>query len=65
MHHICGGAVCADYWRRPLTYRPEFEAGYGLVDLFSDGAFEYRFVDYGLVGYQDDPQRKHYAWGEV
>ena len=38
----------ADYWRRPLTYRPEFEAGYGIVDLFRDGSFEYRFIDYGL-----------------
>ncbi len=62
IHFICGGAVCADYWRRPLTYRPEFEAGYGVVDLFKDGTFEYRFVDYGLVGYQDDPDRPRFPW---
>jgi hypothetical protein len=57
--------VCADYWRRPLTYRPEFEAGYGVVDLFADGAFEYRFIDYGLTGYQDDPKRPRHPWGKI
>lgn len=62
IHHICGGAVCADYWRKPLPYAPEHEAGFGVVDLFDDGAFEYRYVDYGLVGYQDDPKRKRYNW---
>jgi Icc protein len=65
VHHICGGAVCADYWRGPLKYRREFEAGYGVVDLFDDGTFEYRFVDYGLVGYEDDPKRKRFEWGAV
>jgi Icc protein len=65
VHHICGGAVCADYWRGPLKYRPEFEAGYGIVDLFENGTFEYRFVDYGLVGYEDDPKRKRHEWGAV
>jgi Icc protein len=65
VHHICGGAVCADYWRRPLSYRPEFEAGYGVVDLCKDGTFEYRFVDYGLVGYEDDPGRPRHHWGRV
>jgi 3',5'-cyclic AMP phosphodiesterase CpdA len=63
--YICGGAVCADYWRRPLTYRPEFEAGYGVVDLFPDGTFEYRFIDYGLTGYQDDPKRPRHPWGKI
>jgi 3',5'-cyclic AMP phosphodiesterase CpdA len=65
VHHICGGAICADYWRRPLPYRPEHEAGYGVVDLFTDGTFEYRYVDYGLVGYQDDAERERYPWGAV
>jgi 3',5'-cyclic AMP phosphodiesterase CpdA len=65
VQHICGGAVCANYWKGPLPYRPEFEAGYGIVDLFTDGSFEYRFNDYGLVGYQDDPKRVHYPWGKV
>jgi phosphodiesterase/alkaline phosphatase D-like protein len=65
VHHICGGAVCADYWRRPLTHRPEFEGGYGVVDLFKDGTFEYRYVDYGLVGYQDDPLRERYPWDKA
>lgn len=64
VHHICGGAVCADYWRRPLPYRPEHEAGYGVVDLFKDGTFEYRFMDYGLVGFQDDPKRERYPWNK-
>jgi 3',5'-cyclic AMP phosphodiesterase CpdA len=65
IHHICGGAVCADYWRRPLPYATEHEAGYGVVDLFKDGSFEYRFVDYGLVGYQDDADRPRFPWEEV
>jgi len=33
VHHICGGAVCGDYWRRPLPHRPEFEGGYGVLEL--------------------------------
>lgn len=65
IHHICGGAVCADYWRRPLPYAPEHEAGFGVVDLFKDGSFEYRYVDYGLVGYLDDASRPRYPWEEV
>jgi len=64
IHHICGGAVCADYWRRPLPYAPEHEAGFGVVDLFADGSFQYRYVDYGLVGYQDDAERPRYPWEE-
>lgn len=62
IHHICGGAVCADYWRKPLPYAPEHEAGFGVVDLFEGGGFEYRYVDYGLVGYEDDPERERYPW---
>ncbi|MEX2670802.1 MAG: hypothetical protein WD294_01690 [Phycisphaeraceae bacterium] len=62
IHHICGGAVCADYWRKPLPYAPEHEAGFGVVDLFDDGSFEYRYVDYGLVGYEDDRKRERFPW---
>ncbi len=62
IHFICGGAVCADYWRKPLPYRGEHEAGYGIVDLYKNGTFDYRYVDYGLVGYQDDPKRVRYPW---
>jgi 3',5'-cyclic AMP phosphodiesterase CpdA len=65
VHHICGGAVCADYWRGPLKYRREMEAGYGIVDLYQDGAFEYHFTDYGLVGYEDDANRKRHTWGAI
>ncbi|MFI4860930.1 MAG: metallophosphoesterase [Phycisphaerales bacterium JB063] len=62
IHHICGGAVCADYWRKPLSYAPEHEAGFGVVDLFDNGGFEYRYVDYGLVGFQDSAERERYPW---
>lgn len=62
VHHICGGSVSASYWRGPLKHRPEFEGGYGLIDLFHDGTFEYRYIDYGLVGYEDDPNRKRHPW---
>lgn len=64
IHFICGGAVCADYWRRPLPYRTEHEAGYGIVDLYRDGTFDYRFVDYGLVGYLDKPDRPRFPWAK-
>ncbi len=60
-HYICGGAVSGTYWRGPNP-PGEFEAGYGLVDLYNDGTFDYHYVDYGLVGYQDDPSRKRYPW---
>jgi len=62
IHHICGGAVCADYWRRPLPYAPEHEAGYGVVDLFQDGTFDYQYVDYGLVGYLEETPRQKFPW---
>lgn len=64
VHHICGGAVCADYWRYPLPYAPQHEGGYGLVDLYQDGTFSYNYVDYGLVGYKDNAERARYPWHE-
>lgn len=61
VHYICGGAVSGSYWRGPNP-PGEFEAGYGLVDLYEDGTFNYHYVDYGLVGYQDKPDRPRYPW---
>jgi 3',5'-cyclic AMP phosphodiesterase CpdA len=65
IHFICGGAVCADYWRRPLPYRTEHEAGYGVVDLYKGGTFDYRYVDYGLVGYLDKADRPRFPWAKA
>ena len=61
VRYICGGAVSGSYWRGPNP-PGEFEAGYGLVDLYDDGSFGYHYVDYGLVGYRDSPDRPRYPW---
>jgi Icc protein len=42
--HICDGAVCGDKWKGPRQRTPE---GYGLIDLFDDGTFEHRYMNYG------------------
>jgi 3',5'-cyclic AMP phosphodiesterase CpdA len=42
--HICDGAVCGDKWNGPRQHTPE---GYGLIDLYSDGTFEHRYMAYG------------------
>jgi len=62
MTHVCGGAVCGNWWRpsdEHLTRRPgdpsqmrrppRAEMGYGLLDLFPDGRFEYRYIRYPWV----------------
>lgn len=42
--YICGGAVSGDWWEGNLQM---VEEGYGLVDLYSDGSFDYGYVPYG------------------
>jgi 3',5'-cyclic-AMP phosphodiesterase len=42
--YICGGAVSGAWWKG-AEYG--FPPCYGALDLYADGAFEYRFVDYG------------------
>jgi len=42
--YICGGAVCGGWWR---GNNQEFEPGYNVVDLYTDGSFEHRYVPYG------------------
>lgn len=42
--YICDGAVCGGFWKGPNQNCPE---GYGIVDLFDDGSFEHRYVNYG------------------
>jgi 3',5'-cyclic AMP phosphodiesterase CpdA len=42
--YICAGAVSGAWWKGPNDGCRE---GYTLVDLFSDGTFEYAYVDYG------------------
>lgn len=42
--YICSGAVCAGWWNGPNQGCPE---GYGVVDLYNDGTFDSRYVDYG------------------
>lgn len=42
--YVCNGAVCAGWWKGP---NQECKEGYGLVDLYDDGTFETRYVDFG------------------
>jgi 3',5'-cyclic-AMP phosphodiesterase len=44
MTFICDGAVCGGWWKGP---NQEFSEGYGVVDLWSDGTFEHKYVTYG------------------
>lgn len=42
--YICNGAVCGGWWEGPYQ---ECDAGYALVDLYDDGSFENRYVQFG------------------
>jgi Icc protein len=42
--YICGGAVCANWWK---GIRQKVHEGYGLVDLYDDGSFNYAYTRYG------------------
>jgi Icc protein len=42
--YICGGAVCGRWWQ---GLHQEVAEGYGLVDLFDDGSFNYAYTPYG------------------
>ena len=41
--YICDGAVSGAWWK---GNRRETAPGYGLIDLFADGSFEERYVNY-------------------
>ncbi|NLE58160.1 MAG: metallophosphoesterase [Planctomycetes bacterium] len=42
--YVCNGAVCGGWWEGPYQ---ECDAGYALVDLYDDGSFENRYVQFG------------------
>lgn len=42
--YICGGAVSANWWKGDLQ---RVDEGYGLVDLYDDGRFDYAYASYG------------------
>ena len=42
--YLCNGAVCAGWWK---GRNQECAEGYGLIDLFDDGSFENRYVEFG------------------
>ncbi|MGQ9650788.1 MAG: hypothetical protein ACUVXJ_11815 [Phycisphaerae bacterium] len=42
--YLCNGAVCGGWWEGPYQ---ECDAGYALVDLYDDGSFEKRYVQFG------------------
>lgn len=42
--YICDGAVSGAWWKGPNGAFPE---GYGVVDLFDDGTFEWAYTPYG------------------
>jgi 3',5'-cyclic AMP phosphodiesterase CpdA len=44
--YVCGGAVCGAWWKGP---RDRVAEGYGLVDLYADGTFDYAYQTYGWV----------------
>jgi 3',5'-cyclic AMP phosphodiesterase CpdA len=41
---VCDGAVSGNWWGGPYQ---DFQEGYGLFDLYPNGTFEHRYVDYG------------------
>jgi 3',5'-cyclic AMP phosphodiesterase CpdA len=42
--YICDGAVCGAWWKGK-NY--EFDAGYGIFDLYDDGTFGHQYINYG------------------
>ncbi len=42
--YICGGAVSANWWK---GQRQKVDEGYGLVDLYDNGHFEYAYTPFG------------------
>ncbi|MFN4243071.1 MAG: metallophosphoesterase family protein [Tepidisphaerales bacterium] len=43
VHYICDGAVSGGWWKGPYH---EFDTGYGVIDLYDDGSFDWAFVVY-------------------
>jgi Icc protein len=43
VNYICNGAVSGAWWE---GNRRETAPGYGLIDLYSDGSFDERYVNY-------------------
>ena len=42
--YICDGALCAGWWGGDLA---QCDEGYGLVDLYADGSFDYEYLAFG------------------
>jgi len=42
--YLCGGAVSGNWWKGD---NQEFPPGYGIIDLYTDGTFENKYVSYG------------------
>lgn len=42
--YICNGALCAGWWGGDLQ---QCDEGYGVVDLYADGSFNYQYVSFG------------------
>ncbi len=42
--YICDGAVSGSWWK---GRKAQCDEGYGLIDLYSDGTFDHRYVKYG------------------
>ena len=42
--YVCGGAVSGYWWGGP---HQKVDEGYGLVDLYDDGSFDYAYTKYG------------------
>lgn len=44
--YLCNGAVCGGWWKGPYQ---ECDCGYSLVDLYDDGTFDHRYINFGWV----------------
>jgi 3',5'-cyclic AMP phosphodiesterase CpdA len=43
---ICNGSVCGRWWNGPYQ---EFAEGFGVLDLYEDGTFDYAYRPYGWI----------------
>ena len=42
--YYCNGAACGAWWNGPFQ---EFDAGYGIIDLYADGSLENNYLTFG------------------
>jgi Icc protein len=50
--YLCNGAVCGGWWKG--SHMDECDAGYAVLDLYDDGSFDHKYVNYGWA-YHPEP----------